>query len=370
MVWHKIAGIFSRTDSLSFTRTDLDEVLGSLDYTPKALIALFERDIGKKFNADSGVWEKYSVKRHTLMVMGQFEKYFGKSDLPAGISKIFFRVFLALHDIGKSDAIKKTGDRRNQHLYTVGIMGSVLSELGFSEQEIKIALVLVSGDPIGDYIRGKKGGERTTEKIAQLADDAGLPFYDFLKLLLVFYQVDAGSYTEDAGGHKSLDHLFVFDKKKGQMNFSPNTAAKIDQLKIYAEAMPAATWLTDHDWYNVVYDNLKAWVKNNKEKLDSGEVIKGNTFSYRYDLVTGKYQVQLSRNIREALYTPHSMLLLDHNWHDVVYDDLKEWVKSNPKKLESGEELKGNMFRYRRNLKTGKYQVRLSSRIKEALYSH
>ncbi len=369
MMWSKFSKIFSASNNISFSRVELDEVLNSPNYTPKDLIALFERDLSKKLNADSGVREKYSIKRHTLMVMGQFEKYYSKSDLPASISKNFFRVFLALHDIGKFDAIKKTGDRRNQHCYTVGIMSSVLSQLDFSEQETRIALALVSEDVIGGYIRCRYGGKGATEEVARMADDARLQFYDFLRLLLIFYQVDAGSYTEDAGGLKSLDHLFVFDRKRGKMGFSLNTAAKIDQLKIYAEAIPASMWLADHDWHDVAYDNLKAWVKNNKERLDSGEVMKGNTFSYRRNSSTDKYQVQLSRGIKEALYTPRSMLLRDHNWHDIVYDDLIDWVKSRQGELESGKEIKGKIIRYRRNLRTGKYEIRLSRRVKEALYS-
>lgn len=368
MVWHKITGIFNKSDRLSFTRAALDRVLERQDYTPKALITLFEKDFGKRLSADSGVREKYSIKRHTLMVMGQFEKYFGKTELPAGISKNFFRVFLALHDIGKSAAVK-SGDKHRQHTYTVEIMRLVLSELSFGDQEIRIASALVSSDPIGDYIKGKRAGKRTTERIAQMAANAGLPFYDFLKLLLVFYQCDAGSYTEDAGGLKSLDRLFIFDRKKGEMGFSPNTAEKIDYLKIYAKAMPVSIWLDDHDWHDVAYDNLKAWVKNSKEKLDSGKVIKGNTFNYRCNLSTDKYQVQLSRSIKEALYTPRSMLLLDHNWHDIVYEDLPRWVKNKREELETGKEIKGKIIRYHRDLKTGKYQIRLSSRIKEALYS-
>lgn len=368
MMWHKIAGIFNKSDSLSFTRADVDEVLESQDYTPKALVALFEKDFGKKFAASAHVHEGYTIKRHTLMVMGQFEKYFSETELPADIDSNFFRVILALHDIGKDDAYRNTGDKHNQHKFTQSIMEPALSQLGFGEQDIRVALALVSGDPIGTYIKHGEG-KRTTERVTQMANDAGLPFYDFLKLLLVFYQVDAGSYTEDAGGLKSLDRLFIFDRKKGEMGFSLDTATKIDYLKIYAEAIPANMWLADHDWHDIAYDNLKAWVKNNREGLDSGGIIKGNTFSYRHNLSIGKYQVQLSRGIKEALYTPHSMLLLDHNWHDVVYDDLKEWVKNSQQKLESGEELKGRVFRYHRNLSTGKYQVRLSSRIKEALYS-
>lgn len=349
---------------------ELDQVLNSPDYTPKSLITLFERDLSKEFSADSGVREKYSIKRHTLMVMGQFEKYLSKNDLPAGVDNNFFRVFLALHDIGKPEAIKITGDKHNQHRYTVEIMRHLLSQLDFSDQEINIALALVSEDVIGGYIRERYSGKKATKELVKMAENAGLPFYDFLKLLLVFYQSDAGSYTEDAGGIKSLDHMFTFDKGKGQMDFSINVAAKVDQLKIHAEALPNAVWLDDHDWHDIQYDNLKMWVKANKDRLDSGEIIKGNTFSYRFEPDTSQYQVQLGRDIKEALYTPHSMLLLDHNWHDLVFDDLKEWVKKNNERLASGEELKGKMFRYRLNQKTGKYQVRLSSRVKEALYSY
>ncbi|GAI77516.1 unnamed protein product [marine sediment metagenome] len=207
MVWDRILKGISKQNKLSFSRTELDKVLESSEYTPKSLITLFEKDLGKIFNTDSGVREKYSVKRHTLMVIGQFEKYFANQELPAGMSKNFFRTFLALHDIGKSEAIKKTGDKHNQHRYTSKIMSSVLSQLNFSDEEVSVAVALVFGDVIGGYIRDHYSGKKATEELAKMADDAGLPFYDFLKLLLVFYQADAGSYTEDAGGLKSLDHL-------------------------------------------------------------------------------------------------------------------------------------------------------------------
>lgn len=369
MVWNNISEMISKSNKLSFSRAELDRVLTSSDYNPEALVSLLERDFGKEYLKDKGIREKYSLKRHTLMVLRQFEKYFSSRELPTGVKTSFFRVILALHDIGVPQAIRKTGDKHDQHMYTVRIMSSVLSQLDFTEQEIKIALALVSRDVIGGYIRGRYSGKGATEELTKMSDDAGLPFYDFLKLLLIFYQVDAGSYTEDAGGLKSLDHLFVFDKGKGQMDFSVKVAAKIHQLKIYAEALPNALWLDDHDWHGIPYDNLKAWVKANKDKLDSGEIVKGNTFSYRYNPSDRKYQVQLNRGIKEALYTPRSMLLLDHNWHDIVYDDLKEWVKKNREKLESGEELKGRMFRYRCNSGTGKYQVRLRSHVEAALYA-
>jgi len=54
---------------------------------------------------------------------------------------------------------------------------------------------------------------------------------DFFDLLQILYMVDAGSYTKDAGGIKSLDFLFVFDNRRGKMIFSPETSYKINKLR-------------------------------------------------------------------------------------------------------------------------------------------
>jgi len=369
MVLSRLSRLIGKANKLSITRTELDKTLDSAGFAPGDLVALFSKDLGSEFDASSRVREKYSIRQHTLMVRGQFEKYFAGSVLPAGVSKGFFRTFLALHDIGKPRGIRKTGDRHGQHRYTVQIMRTTMRQLAFSDHEIRIATSLVSEDVIGSYIRGHYSGKRAAKQLHQKADKAGLPVNDFLQLLLVYYQVDAGSYTEDAGGLKSLDHLFRFDAKGKQMDFSANVAARIDQLKIYAEALPNAIWLDDHYWHNIPYENLKAWVKEKKTALDHGEMVKGSTFRYRCNSRDGTYQVRLSRSIKEALYTPHSMLLLDHKWHDIVYDDLKGWVKSNRKELDSGVELQGKMFNYRYNHATGKYQVRLKGHVKEALYA-
>lgn len=76
MVWHKVSEMIGKSNKLSFPRAELDRVLNSSDYAPETLVAMFEKDLDKKFSADSGVREGYSIKRHALMVMGQFEKYF------------------------------------------------------------------------------------------------------------------------------------------------------------------------------------------------------------------------------------------------------------------------------------------------------
>lgn len=233
--------IHTAENRLSFRRQDLEAVLNNIPFNPSSLIGLFEKDYGSEYAASAGVWEGYTIKEHTLMVMGQFEKYFSNSPLPAGIDKNLFRTMLALHDIGKPEAIR-SGGKHLQHEYTAKIMNSILSELGYSQQEKNLALALVSGDSIGDSI--KTGNIQTSAaEIVKAARVAGVPPEEFFDLLTIFYRVDAGSYTEDAGGKRSLDSLFEFDKERKQLRFSPQTNATITRLKakVQSLSLPASS---------------------------------------------------------------------------------------------------------------------------------
>jgi hypothetical protein len=64
-----------------------------------------------------------------------------------------------------------------------------------------------------------------------MANESGMTLTDFFELLLVFYMVDAGSYTEDAGGSKALDFLFSFDKHRRKMTFSLDSQIKVNKLR-------------------------------------------------------------------------------------------------------------------------------------------
>lgn len=57
-------------------------------------------------------------------------------------------------------------------------------------------------------------------------------------------------------------------------------------------------------------------------------------------------------------------LVQDSIWHPIDFWDLKEWVRMNRNKLDSGSPLTGNTFRYRKNLQTGAYEVRMSTQCK------
>jgi len=211
-----------------FNRQQLDKVLKNR-YSPENLIKLFELSYQKEFNSSAGVTEGHTIKKHTLMVMNQFEKYFKDKELPGNLNPNFFRVILALHDIGKPQAISE-GDKRNQHIHTERMIKEFLSDMDFSEKEIKIATALISKDPIGKYF--KSGNlDRSKNEIIEMAQAAEMELEEFYELLIVFYKCDASSYTRDAGGIASLDEIFNFDHTNKELDFSDDYLDKIDELE-------------------------------------------------------------------------------------------------------------------------------------------
>lgn len=201
------------------------------DYTPENLIEQLEkrRDIGGEYRKGVGVWEGYSLKRHTLMVLGQFEKYYGDKPLPGSVDKNFFRLILALHDIGKPRAAEE-GDKTGQYMYTPEIIEKVLKDFGCDEKDINLATMLLGEDFIGKCV---KSGESNiiANLIRSTIRDTDVSVKDFLELLLIYYKVDAGSYTLDAGGIESLDRLFIFDHEKREIDFSNYSKPQIEKLK-------------------------------------------------------------------------------------------------------------------------------------------
>ncbi len=203
----------------SFTRAGLDNALREDIYSPSGLVGFFERKHAAEFAADAGVWEGYTLRQHTIMVLSQFEKYFSDKPLPGNMDKDFFRVILALHDIGKPEAIQNEG-KHFQHKYTTPKMTATLDELGYSEKEKKIAIAIMNGDSLG---RANKTGEieKNAASILGAAQEAETDAGEFFDLVSIYYKCDAGSYTKDAEGKESLDHLFEFDHEQKQLRFAP-----------------------------------------------------------------------------------------------------------------------------------------------------
>jgi len=214
---------------------------------PLAIMNSLSQDpfIAEQYRADSGVdkeitigdrkmREKYTIGQHTAAVMTQFEKYFADK-LPEGIDSRFFRRILALHDIGKPAAIAE-GDKHRQHEFTDVYVQNILTQLGEDEKHIQLARALLNSDVLGRYLKKGDLGE-AVETFEKIFKDSGVPEEVAFQLMLIFFQVDAGSYCADATVEgiveilPSLDYLFDFKPEEGKMDFSEEIRPKIAKLK-------------------------------------------------------------------------------------------------------------------------------------------
>lgn len=217
--------------------TSLSAALSLENPNPEDIVSVFEKSpyLKRLLESGVGVSEGYTLGQHTTMVLRQYERYFSGGWASPIMSRELMRLLFLLHDLGKPTAVEATESTEAQHEYTKRFLPRLLDGVGFRGSEQDIALSLIDQDMIGEFIKGNKTVEQTTQLILNQARDLGIPKEDFYRLLQIYYMCDAGSYTADAGGVQSLDYLFVFQRgsqdDKGTVAFSPETQAKIDKLK-------------------------------------------------------------------------------------------------------------------------------------------
>jgi rRNA-processing protein FCF1 len=149
----------------------------------------------------------YVGKEHIVNVFNQFEKYFSNYFIKSKLEE--FRLFLLLHDIGKSLAYKE-GNINNQHNYTISEIQKHKYELGISDEDLKFYNALLCASSIGKYMINKASLVETFNEIAKQSKNSNLPIIDFFYFLSVYYQCDVASYTKDAGGFAYLEHIFEY----------------------------------------------------------------------------------------------------------------------------------------------------------------
>jgi len=105
-------------------------------------------------------------------------------------------------------------------------------------------------------------------------------------------------------------------------------------------------------------DNADAIIDGNRPKE---EVIR-NTVKHLHDrLSQGNNPFKIGLPPEQSPWKVYfGDLLMDHEWHPIDYDNLKDWIIEYKYRLDAGEELPGNTFRYRRNPHSGAYEIRLS----------
>jgi hypothetical protein len=213
--------------NINISKAELDSVFEN--YSIISLLDLMGKQFPNVYNQDVGVFEGYTLYQHTFMVLNQFEKYYCDTVLPGELNKDVFRLFLALHDIGKPKAVKMH-DLRLQHQYSSEYITILFEFLQISLDDTRTLISILNFD-LGGYLRGRISIEQTAERIKLLSLNSSKSINEFFELIVLYFKVDAGSYTENAGGMYSLDNLFVFDEVNRQINLEPNVQNKMDLLK-------------------------------------------------------------------------------------------------------------------------------------------
>lgn len=241
--------------NLRFTQLSKEDLLASAERgSPFDLLSQFDQEpVLRALFSQKSNWEGYTVRYHTLCGLTLFDKYFDEFELPNGISRSFFKIFFAMHDIG--DSLGKSAHAKLAFNQALSV--ELFSQLEFSAQEIKLAEALLSDDPIGSYL--KKMGvifkvvskipqpiqlfmheeimkiyasslQETQEKIEKMAETAQIDPLDLLKTATLFHMIDAGTYTREGGSIGTLNYVFSFDEERG-MTYSETIQSLMDALE-------------------------------------------------------------------------------------------------------------------------------------------
>jgi hypothetical protein len=98
------------------------------------------------------------------------------------------------------------------------------------------------------------------------------------------------------------------------------------------------------------------------------EVIRSVTRFLNDKLLQSDIDFRIKLSLKQSSWKVYfGDLITDHAWHPIDFDNLKEWVRKQKYRLDKGEELKGNTFRYRRNRHSGMYEVRLSPQYRPSI---
>lgn len=181
----------------------------------------------------------YIIREHTLLVCNQFELYF--SQIIDSTYKSFMRFMLAIHDVGKG-MLAQNSNTSNQYNKNKEVIKLMIDETAncnsFDDLKLNLLNSFISHDTVGIYFQGKLPLEEVTQAIGKLTVESNIDKITFLNLMMIYYQCDIASYTEDAGGIKFLEHLFeynngkkIFDVDEGLLKMSPKYWEMYKRLK-------------------------------------------------------------------------------------------------------------------------------------------
>jgi hypothetical protein len=168
----------------------------------------------------------YNLEEHTVMVCQMFENLFSLNYCYKEFSISAFRLLLCLHDIGKPYSLLDN-QKEKQWEYTVKMIENYKQLFPFSDHEYKIAIALISDDPLGLYIRGKIELNEAICRIQVMFTDTEVSIDTFMTLLIIYYQVDSGAYTRQGYIGPAED---FFEKPKLEAVFEKNKTGQLIYL--------------------------------------------------------------------------------------------------------------------------------------------
>lgn len=207
----------------------MDEAMSLPGRSPSVVLDVLEADFGQELNSNLG-----SLREHLSIALEQFHQYVSPRDLPEAVDMQLMELIIALHDMGKPKAMAEGYIDKHQQ-YSSDIAGSVLSQLGYTKDQAKIATALIKDDPLGKFLNPEISTDDITAAgmIINGAHEAGISLEDYWKLKQLYYKIDASSYTVNAGGGNwsPLNEIFLFDPDKKSIEFSPLALNRIQELE-------------------------------------------------------------------------------------------------------------------------------------------
>ncbi|MDR2737937.1 MAG: hypothetical protein LBB18_03295 [Puniceicoccales bacterium] len=191
--------------------------------------------INELYENEAQVSEGYSVGEHSREVLGQFDywkEFFNLGKIEKKMRSVpgfsdfkaeeFIMVMLLLHDIGKSVGPSAL----EQHIFTVPIMAAIMRNLGFSNDQVKLAELIVGNDLIGEFQKSEvkddqsKQAHRVTGKLGELAHEARVPSWVFCELEYLFYICDASASPNLLSNEMQMDEngQLAFKSKSGKIS--------------------------------------------------------------------------------------------------------------------------------------------------------
>lgn len=210
-----------------------------------------QKRIREDLDADAKVFEGYTIGQHTKMVLKQHDTYFKDGVIPL-LGRLNFRLFLMFHDLGKAEAARNGETKENQYKYNAQMIEKIFNywkyapnmplaqfDIVGAEKTVAVMKALASQDILGNYFTKKMTVEASASRFIETAQELNVDPIKFLELAKTYFMCDAGAYTEDAGGIRSLDHLFKFEPlaDKSFMEFSPAYKAKFRKLEMKVKTM-------------------------------------------------------------------------------------------------------------------------------------